>query len=83
MIARDSLEGLRVRRKVCCGIIRELMQSDDSRAPDALKHYREQLATLDEKITAREKAERARLGIPEPPDIIVGLKSALITSKAQ
>jgi hypothetical protein len=77
-----NLEGLYARRKICDSFIRQLMFMDDPRAPDALEHYRGQLAEIDGKITALEKSERQRLGLPEPEPIVVGLKSATIAGKA-
>lgn len=78
-----SIGELKVRRTICDGIIRELMKMDDPRAPEALEHYRAQLTKLDAELTEAERAERARLGIPEPEPVVVGLKSARLFGDAQ
>lgn len=78
-----SVEELRIRRTVCDGIIRVLMDiTNDPRQPDALAHYREQLKKLDDELTEAEKAYRKENGIPEPEPITVGLKPAIIFGKA-
>ncbi len=71
-----SVTELKIRRAVCDQITRELMQMNEPEAPEALEHYRAQLAKLDAELTEAEKEERARLGIPEPEPIVIGLKAA-------
>jgi len=79
-----SIQELRIRRTVCDGIIRELikMGDNDPRQADALAHYKAQLMELDKELTEAERAERQRLGIPEPEPINIGLKPAQLVGKA-
>lgn len=74
-----TLQEMRMRRILCDAMIRELMKMDDPRRDDALEHYRAQLARIDGKIAEMEKAERQRLGLPEPEPVIVGLHSATLS----
>jgi len=79
-----SIQELRIRRTVCDGIIRQLIEIDtsDPRQSDALAHYKAQLKKLDAELTEAERAERQRLGIPEPEPINIGLKPAQLVGKA-
>lgn len=79
----DQLGELYFRRRLCDAIIRMISEMEDPRKEDALKEYRGQRAQIDGKITDLEKAERQRLGLPEPEPVIVGLKSAVLFGKAQ
>lgn len=81
-MGEQSLAELRMRRNLCDRIIRELMGMDDPRAPDSIEHYRAQLARIDGKIVEMERAERQRLGLPEPESVIVGLKPAMLFGEA-
>lgn len=72
------LAALYARRRICDSIIRTLMAENDPRAPAAVEHYRQQLATIDSKIVKLEIAERQRLGLPEPEPITVGLRSVTL-----
>lgn len=76
-----SLDELRARRALADLCIRALMQMDDPRQPDALAHYRAQLARIDAEITRKERDDRAARGVPEPEPVVVGLKSALLFGK--
>lgn len=79
-----SIQELRIRRTVCDGLIRELIKIGDSdpRQHDALICYKAQLRELDAELTEAERAERQRLGIPEPEPINIGLKPAQLIGKA-
>jgi hypothetical protein len=79
-----TVQELRIRRTVCDGIIRELIKIGDSdpRQHDALICYKAQLKELDAELTEAERAERQRLGIPEPEPINIGLKPAILFGKA-
>lgn len=46
----------------------------DPRAPDALKHYRQQLKELQDQLAALEN---------KPPDIVVGLKTAELFPRSE
>lgn len=60
---------LEVRIGMCKYVI-EVLERDckgDPRQPDALNHYKMQLAQLESEL-------------PEPPDVTIGLKSAVMTA---
>jgi hypothetical protein len=80
-----SIQELRVRRTICDGIIRELIAvgTSDPRQHDALTCYKAQLKELDAELTEAERAERQRLGIPEPEPINIGLKPAQLIGKTK
>lgn len=75
VIGTESKEGLYSRRALCMAAIALLEQSDpsDPRRESALAEYKRQLAEIDANITAL---------TGKPPDIVVGLKSAQLFSKA-
>ena len=79
-----SIQELRIRRTICDGIIRELIQIGDSdpRYHDALICYKAQLKELDAELTEAARVERQRLGLLEPEPINIGLKPAQLIGKA-
>lgn len=77
-----ELKDLYFRRNLANSCIQMLLTDQkmmtDPRQPEVVKEYKLQLSAIDVKITAAEKLERQRLGIPEPEPIIVNLKTAIM-----
>ena len=70
----EELFELNTRRAVCQTAIKTLDQiTDDPRKPDAMEHYKAQLAEIDAAI-----AEITG----KPPPIVVGLKTATLFGKS-
>lgn len=69
---KDTLKDLKIRKAVAEAAVRELKKSDDPRAEDALSHYQKQLAEINEKIEQFTS---------EPPEVVVGLKTAALFPK--
>jgi hypothetical protein len=63
-----ELQELRARRIICLACIRIIEEASDSdpRKAEALEEYKKQLAELDDLIAGK------------PPDIVVGLKPAVL-----
>lgn len=79
----DKLVELKNRHTLCTIVIRTISEmADDPRQPEALAHYRAQQDELNLLIADEEKAERQRLGLPEPEPVVVGLQPALLVGKA-
>lgn len=76
VVGTESVKDLYARRALCQAILAELEQIDPSepRRAGALEEYKRQLAEVDAKI--------AKL-TGKPPDVVVGLKSAQLSAKAQ
>ena len=69
------LAQLRMRRAVANAAVLTLGEvTDDPRAPGALAHYRAQLAEIDRQI-----AELTG----KPPDVVVGLKAAILNAETR
>ena len=70
----SALSELNMRRMICQNCIKTLDQMDDPRKPEAMEHYKMQLAKID-------------AGIAEitgkPPAIVVGLKTARLFGKSE
>ena len=70
-----TLNELNVRRLVCQSIIKTIDQiENDPRKPEAMEHYKAQLASIDAQI-----AEITG----KPPPIVVGLKTASLFGKSE
>jgi len=73
-MARD-LEDLQWRRKFAQMIIKVIDEMDDDpRKPEAMEHYKGQLAQIDAEITEV---------TGKPPPIVVGLKTATLFGKSE
>lgn len=75
----ESLEKLYARQafaRACVKMVQDELagENPDVRAPDALKRYTEQLASIDAEITVILEARDGK-----PPDVVVGLKSASLS----
>ncbi len=73
--AADQLPELYARRKLCLLCLRTVSEVDpsDPRRAGALEEYNRQLASIDAKIAAL---------TGRPPDIVIGLKPAILFPKA-
>lgn len=81
-----TIAELTIRRTLCDGIIRTLLQPDmvnDPRQPEALDHYRKQLKALDKELAQAEREYRQAHGIPEPEPIVVNLKPGRLFGEAK
>lgn len=69
---------LEVRINMCKLCIKVLTEdaADDPRQPDALAHYKAQLARLEAKMS-----QSFMDILPRPPDIVIGLKPATLFGK--
>lgn len=77
-----NAEELKIRISMCkfCIEVLETKAADDPRQPDALAHYREQLAGLEAKYDVA-MSQRLEDMLPKPPDIVIGLKPAQLFGK--
>ena len=71
-VIMTDLAELNMRLAICRGVIRELEGIDDPRQPSALEYYK-----------AQEKELEKRISECKPPDVVVGLKSAVLFGKAE
>ena len=70
-----TLNELNVRRLVCQSIIKTIDQiENDPRKPEAMEHYKAQLASIDAQITEITGT---------PPPVVVGLKTATLFGKSE
>jgi len=70
-----TVEELNWRRKFCKMCISIIDQvEDDPRKPEAMKHYKAQLAEIDAQITELTGT---------PPPVVVGLKTAVLFGKSE
>lgn len=70
----SPLDELNFRRTLCRLCIRHISGMDDPRREGALKEYQRQLAEIDKKIEAL---------TGKPPDVVIGLKTAVLTAKSE
>jgi hypothetical protein len=72
----DDIQELYNRRKLClfCIQLCSEVPLDDPRRADAIAEYNRQLALIDARIAAIEG---------KPPDIVIGLKPAILFPKAE
>ena len=82
-IKNRTIDDLTTRRILCDAAIRTLITecAHDPRQPEALAHYKAQLASLDAELAEAEREYRKANGIPEPEPVVVGLKPVQLFSK--
>ena len=82
MIEDQSIAELKAKVQLASMLIQMLRQDDDPRAGEAIEELQRQQRAINVILVQKIKDERAARGEPEPPSIMIGMKTLHIKGRA-